>query len=196
MAVKAWMPSDNTDRGEKVVIRNRLLAAINQPSILECFAGSGHIFRECYQGLPYLGLDTKPISDGRNIIQMDNRKFLRSADLSTFNFFDLDAYGSPWHQFLIILHRRKFASGEQVAIAITDGLTFKMSMSGIPDGLRPYLNIPPGLSVPCLHLHQEFISRLIVARAAAANGLTITTAYIGENQRKNMKYYGLILKKD
>jgi hypothetical protein len=195
MSVKAWQPIDNTDRGEKIVIRQRLLAEIERPAVLEAFAGSGHIWRECYQGLPYLGLDLKPWPTGRNLLKVDNRKFLRAADLSEFNVFDLDAYGSPWHQFLIVLHRRSLAPGEKIAVAITDGLNFKMRMSSLPDGLRPYLNIPAGLDIPCLNLHQDFISARVVTQAAARHGLTIDLALRGENSRGNMRYYGVIFKK-
>lgn len=195
MRLKVWQPADNTDRGEKVVIRKRLLAAIEKPSVLEAFAGSGHIYQECYRGLPYLGLDLKPLNDGRNLVKIDNRKFLRAADLGEFNVFDLDAYGSPWHQFLIVLHRRRVAPGEKIAIAITDGLNFKMRMSSLPDGLRPYLNLPPGLNIPNLHAHQDFINARIVTSAAARYGMRITQALRGDNPRKNMRYYGLILEK-
>ncbi len=195
MSSKAWQSADNTDRGEKIAIRKRLLAQIDAPSVLECYAGDGAIWRECYQGLPCLGLDLKPIRDGRTLLQVDNRKFLRSADLCRFNVFDLDAYGSPWHQWLILLHRRPFAAGEKVAVFLTDGLDFKMRMSSIPQGLRPYLGIPAGMDIPCLHAHHDFINALVVARSTRAAGLDILEAREAQNPRGNMRYYGLILKK-
>lgn len=193
MTVNIWKPSDNTDNGEKIIIRKKLLEQLQNPSVLECFAGHGHIWRECYTGLPYLGLDLKPIKDQRNILQIDNRKFLRSADLSPFNLFDIDAYGSPWHQFLIIMNRRKIIPGEKIAIAITDGLTFKMSMSDCPIGLKKYIGIPPAMKIPCLSKHQEFINRLLVQNACKEKNLQIQTALIATNKRKNMKYIGLLL---
>lgn len=191
----SWKPTDNTDRGEKIVIRKRLLSALPRPSVIECFAGSGKIHAECYRDIPYLGLDLKPINDGRNLLAVDNRKFLRMADLSTWNFFDLDAYGSPWHQFLIILKRRHLGPGEQIALALTDGLAFKMRMSDLPHGMKPYLGIPARMTIPCLARHQEFITRLFVSRAIAAAGLTVRLAFEAQNPRGNMKYYGLLLEK-
>lgn len=186
---------DNSDRGEKVVIRHNMLAYIPTPSVLECFAGSGHIHQECYKELPYLGLDLKPVQDGRKLLNIDNRQFLRSADLSSYNFFDLDAYGTPWHQFLIILKRRFVSPGESIAIALTDGLNFKIRMSGLPDGLRPYVGLPPKMLIPCLNVHQQFINALVVTGATRSAGLKITHAWQGQNARKNMRYYGIILKK-
>ncbi len=195
MSLKVWQPTDNTDRGEKIIIRKNLLQCITNPSVLECYAGSGHIWRECYQGFPYLGLDLKPVADGRNLLQIDNRKFLRSADLSAYNFFDLDAYGSPWHQFLIVLRRRQLSHGDRIAIAITDGLNFKMRMSSLPDGMRSCLNIPPGLNIPNLHVHQEFINARIVVESSRRAGLKIMSGWQGQNPRGNMKYYGVVLEK-
>ena len=195
MSFKAWKSSDNTDRGEKVTIRHRLLSMIENPSVLECYAGEGKIYQACYHGLPYLGIDSKPIRDGRPLITIDNRKYLRSADLTPFNVFDLDAYGSPWHQFLIILRRRCLSPRERIAVALTDGLDFKMRMSGLPDGMRPLLNIPPRMNIPCLNAHHEFIAKLIVKKATAQAGLFVELFLSAQNPRGDVYYFGLIISK-
>jgi hypothetical protein len=119
--------------------------------------------------------------------------FLRRADLTPYNFFDLDAWGSPWHPFLIVLHRRPPAPGERLAFAITDGLQFKLRMSDCPSGLRPYLGLPAGMRVPCLGRHQEFLAALVVSRAARDAGARIEKAWIAGNPRKSVLYLGLIL---
>jgi hypothetical protein len=163
-------------------MRLQLLAEIADPSVLECFAGEGKIYSACYQNYPCVGLDLKAIADGRTILHIDNRRFLRSADLSRFNVFDLDAYGSPWHQWLIILKRRIVAPGEQIAVFLTDGL-------------RPYLAIPAGMNVPFLNKHHDFINARIVDRSTRAAGLQIVRSLVARNPRGNMRYYALILKK-
>lgn len=191
--MRAWKQNDNTDNGEKIEIRRRMIKVVAAPHVLECFAGEGKIYQDCYQGLPYLGLDKKDIRDGRKIITTDNRKFLRSADLSPYNFFDLDAYGSPWHQFLIILQRRKFVSGETIAFALTEGLDFKMRMSGLPTGMLKYVGLKKGMRIPNLHNHGDFIRTLFITNACKKHGLKIQTAYLATNQRKNMRYMGLIV---
>lgn len=195
MSTKAWKPTDNTDRGEKLAIRRQLLERLEAPSVLECFAGEGKMWRQLYQGLPYLGLDLKAIADDRTLLRIDNRKFLRSADLSAYNFFDLDAYGSPWHQFLIVLSRRRLHQGEKIALALTDGLDFKMRMSSLPAGMRTVLNLPPGMDIPCLNLHHEFIARRTIAATCQRLNLTVEYAIAGKNPRGNMLYIGLIISK-
>lgn len=191
-----WQPTDNSDNGEKVEIRRRLLKALGaEPAVLDCFAGEGKIYSKCYKGHEYLGLDKKDIQDGRNILNVDNIKYLRSADLGRFNFFDLDAYGSPWRQFLTVLKRRRFDRGARVAMAITDGLQFNMSMSELPAGMKPYVGLPRRMKVPELHRHQDFIRQLIVTQAIAEAALFIRLSLIARNPRGNMTYLGLMLEK-
>lgn len=193
---KQWSQRDNTDKGVKIDIRRRILAELSTPPhVLECFAGEGKIYTACYQDMDYLGLDRKKITDGRNMLNIDNLKFLRSADLSRFNVFDCDAYGSPWHQFLIILKRRRMASTEQLAIFLTDGLQFKAAMGDLPHGLKPYCGIPEKMRVPCLARHMDYIRSLVVTNACKDAALKINTAYIAENPRGNMTYIGLLLTK-
>ncbi len=184
---------DNTDNGEKIEIRRRLLQALPAPSVLECFAGEGKIYQQCYRDLPYTGLDRKQINDARNIIAVDNRRYLRSADLEQFNLFDLDAYGSPWHQFLIIIERRTFTVGEPVAFALTEGLDFKMRMSGLPSGMLKYVGLKRGMNIPMLHNHADFIRSLFITKLLRKTGLTTQQAWIASNQRKTMRYIGLIV---
>jgi hypothetical protein len=193
MMRRQWKPVDNTALGPKVEIRRRLLQELAAPSVLDCYAGSGELWRSCYQGVRYLGLDRKRIVDGRKVLQIDNREFLRRANLAEYNLFDLDAYGSPWHPFLIVLHRRKLPLGERLAFALTDGLQFKLRMSDCPTGLKRYIGLPPKMTIPCLGRHQEFLSSLIVSRAAEAAGARILLSLISRNVRGNMRYLGLLV---
>jgi hypothetical protein len=196
MIKNPWQARDNTDKGIKIDIRKRLLSMVDAPpSVLECFAGEGKIYAACYQGMTYLGLDKKRITDGRNMLNIDNIKFLRSADLGRFNVFDLDAYGSPWHQFLVILRRRQMKPGERIALFLTDGLQIQARLGDLPHGLKPYCGIPEAMRVPCLARHMDYIRSLVVTNACREAGLTIQTALIGQNPRKNMTYLGLLLSK-
>lgn len=192
----AWKPKDNTDGGAKIEIRKTILAQIPEPSVLDCFAGEGKVWRACYQGLPYVGLDKKASSDDRKVLNIDNIKYLRSADLSRFNVFDLDAYGTPWQQFLIVLNRRSFTAGESVAIFLTDGLSILARMGELPHGMKKYVGIPENVRVPCLSRHMDYIRALLVVNAVREVGVTIEKALITQNNRGNMSYMGLLVKKD
>ena len=191
--MKPWQSRDNTDGCAKAALRQRLLSQVPAPRVLDCFAGSGHLWRSCYQGLPYLGLDRKPSADGRPLLRVDNRAYLRSADLSAWNVFDLDAYGSPWHQFLTILHRRPVAIGEVIALALTDGLQFKARMGDLPHGMKPWVGIPVPMRIPCLGRHHAFLAGILTKTALARAGLRPLLALQAGNPKGTMRYYGLVL---
>ncbi len=192
-----WNPKDNSNHaiGRKVEIRLKLLSHIPQPKILDCFAGTGEMFNRCYKKYSYTGLDKKQINDERNIITIDNTKFLRTAKLENYNFFDLDSYGSPWHQFFIIIKRREFLKNEIVGFAITDGLDIEMKLGELPKRMKPYVGIPPNMKIPCLSRHHDFIQKLFIKRLTDEKGLEIVKAYKTQNDKKTVDYIGLLLKK-
>lgn len=74
----------------------------------------------------YLGCDEAPWTTTTRITRLccDNRIALRSLDLSRFNIFDLDAFGSPWDQMLILAARRRWLPGETGAVVLTDGSSY------------------------------------------------------------------------
>ncbi|HAK89904.1 MAG TPA: hypothetical protein DCP24_12760 [Nitrospiraceae bacterium] len=195
MISKPWQPRDNTDGGAKIDMRKLILSNITTPSVLDCFAGEGKIWTQCYKDMPYVGLDRKAISDGRTVLNIDNIKYLRSADLTRFNVFDLDAYGSPWHQFMIVLKRRKLKADERVAIFLTDGLSILTRLGNLPTGMKKYVGIPAKMRVPCLSRHMDYIRALVVVNAVREAGAGIERALITRNSRGNMVYMGLLIKK-
>jgi hypothetical protein len=115
----------------KVEIRRRVAAAINGPvHVFDAFAGAGGLYRDAWRSLAasYVGCDLRYFRDGRKVFVADNRRVLRALDLAPFNVFDLDAYGAPWEQAVIIAAKRKLAPGERVGIIVTDnGLLYKNS---------------------------------------------------------------------
>lgn len=132
MAFKGTRNSPKLDnnpqaRAAKIDIRRRALAAIgaDQAHVFDAFAGAGELYAEVWKdAASYTGCDLKyaPMrGDQRLMFAADNRRVLRSIDLAPFNVFDLDAYGSPWEQALIISARREVKESERVAFAITNG---------------------------------------------------------------------------
>ena len=55
-----------------------------------------------------------------------NLRLMRAIDLKRFNVFDLDAHGSPWKQWLILLARRPMLPGERIAVILTEGTASKL----------------------------------------------------------------------
>ena len=170
-------------------IRDRLLKRIKSPNVLDCFAGSGRIRREVYVKCKYTGLDLDPVENS-DILKIDNIKFLRSQNLSEFNMFDLDAYGSPWRQFITIMSRKTFT--QNTGFALTESLFGNPRHEPLPLGMKPFVGIPKKMYVPHLVRHRHFFPRLMVYQFAKNNNLKISDA-LTSNNGKMTYYYGFIL---
>jgi hypothetical protein len=108
----------------------------------------------------YVGCDRKWYPDSRLAYVADNRRLLRCLDLSAFNLFDLDAYGSPWEQAMIVAARRPVAPGEMVGMAITDGSGLKLKLGGVPTALAELAGIR-GAVRGLNRLQDDLIDRLV-----------------------------------
>ena len=188
------MAKFSTGLSSKIRIRKDMIKEIENKIVLDCFAGLGDIYKQCYANCEYTGLDRRIISKyHENLIEIDNIKFLRSENLDKFTIFDLDAFGTPWHQFGIILHRR--TSEQAFLIFCTDGILLKAKFSELPKGLKKYANIPKELKIPCLNRHMDFIRKLYIAEICKLTGHKIIRCKASTNQSKTMRYIGLEIAK-
>lgn len=128
MIPKGYVPKhvDNAHQGQraKVQIRERVLESIGaeRAVVFDAFAGTGVMWSEVWQrAAGYVGCDERWHADARCCFVGDNRRVLRCIDLQRFTVFDLDAYGSPWEQALIIGSRRRLKPGECIGLVITEG---------------------------------------------------------------------------
>lgn len=124
-------------KAAKVDIRRRVLEAVGpEAGVFDAFAGAGQLYHAVWhEAGHYVGCDKKWFQDEREMFAADNRRVLRSIDLSPFQIFDIDAYGLPWDQVVIIAARRKVAKGERIGFAITDGTNINLKSGGIPISL-------------------------------------------------------------
>lgn len=109
--------------GVKVELRRRALEHVPSPRVLDVFCGPvGEMYaRVWHDALHYAGIDREwSQDDKRRRFVGDNTTILRSIDLGAYNVFDLDAFGSPWTQMVILAARRRWARGEVGAVVLTD----------------------------------------------------------------------------
>jgi hypothetical protein len=89
---------------KKIQLRLNSLPTKDLIYILDAFAGEGLLWKEVQKRtnkqIKILSIDEK---EYRKIsLKGDNRKFLKSIDLNYFDIIDLDAYGSPSNQLMIL----------------------------------------------------------------------------------------------
>lgn len=133
----------------KIQIRNNVLQAIAEPKVFDAFAGHGEMYNHVWcKAKSYTGCDLKWHRDQRLAYVADNRRVMRSIDLRAYNIFDLDAYGSPWDQLLILAASRPLQPQERIGIVITEGTALAMhhSAPGAKQGSRQnHGGLPKGL---------------------------------------------------
>lgn len=135
-------------KGAKVAIRENVLSHIKGARVFDGFAGSGEMFRAVWHKADaYCGCDMRFFMDDDRFAYVgDNRRVMRVVDLSPFNIFDLDAYGSPWEQVTILAANRKLRPGEMVGLILTDGGSLAARSNSFPHALAALAGLRVGLS--------------------------------------------------
>lgn len=149
--------------GTKIKLRRLVLDVIgaSRARVFDAFAGDGVMFRGVWrEAAAYVGCDLNWYRDDRPAFVADNRRLMRAIDLTRYNIFDLDAWGSPWEQALILAARRPVAKGERLGLVITEGSTFTLKMGMFPNALRSLAGLT-GAPVGGGKSHDELTSRAI-----------------------------------
>ncbi|MBV9982279.1 hypothetical protein [Bradyrhizobium sp.] len=135
----------------KVSIRRNVLEAIGADrSVFDAFAGAGEMYSAVWKDAAfYTGCDQKPQRDGRLMFCADNRRVLRTIDLAPFSIFDLDGYGSPWVQAIIIADRRRVAPGELLGLVLTEGAGLSYKANIVPEAIAVLTGLRTGESSGC-----------------------------------------------
>jgi hypothetical protein len=180
---------------DKVELRRLVLEEIGAKNarVFDAFAGAGEMFdRVWHKAAAYVGCDRIFYRDKRTAYVADNRRVLRSVSLVGFNVFDLDSYGAPWEQVLIVARRRPVAPGERIAMVLTEGSGLHLKQGGVPVALRVIAGldgIPRGVSRKANEL-------LDAACAGLASRMNCRIVKRWEAERKagaSMKYVALIM---
>jgi len=175
---------DNTSEELKAALRRWLLSNMGErPRVLDCFSGiERRMYHTCYSALSYTSVDQK--KDAGADYEVDSRLFLRSCDLSHWNLFDLDAYGCPWHHFMILCARRPPGP---FGVALTEGLRYNADMNSLPLPLRSLAGIPRRMSIPGLGRHLATIRALVLTNCARRFGVILR---VGRQARAGDMWYG------
>lgn len=119
----------------KAKIRRNVLDVVGASAhVFDAFAGTGEMYRRVWHAAAgYVGCDKNwTRGEGRAVFVADNVRVMRAIDLSRFAIFDLDAFGSPWEQAIIVAARRRIAPGERLGLILTDGGLNTLKMGGQP----------------------------------------------------------------
>ena len=179
----------------KVAIRRHVLEAVGTDcGVFDAFAGSGQMYSEVWKGAArYTGCDLKLHRDGRMMFCADNRRVLRAIDLQQFTVFDLDAYGSPWQQAIIIADNRRVEPGERLGIVITEGAGFSYKSNIVPQAIAILTGLRTG--IVGLSKKQDAVIDRAIAGLARRMSCTIEKRWQAEGKTgASMRYIGLLFR--
>lgn len=178
----------------KIEIRRRVLDAIGADALVfDAFAGAGMMYRAVwFSAAGYAGCDQRWYRDERLCWAADNRRVLRSIDLAPYTIFDLDAWGSPWEQALIVAARRTVAPGERIGVVLTEGSGLKMRQGHLPKALAQIAGL--GMHVAgTARLREEIVSRAVVGLAKKMACRAVQRWQAKSATGSAMTYIGLVL---
>jgi len=189
--------TDNNPRAfrAKVAVRRKVLEAVGaKAAVFDAFAGSGEMYSAVWKDAGgYAGCDLKPQRDGRLMFCADNRRVMRALDLQQFGIFDLDSYGSPWVQAIIIADRRRVAPGEQLGLVLTEGAGFAYKSNIVPEAVAILTGLRTG--IVGLSKKQDAVIDRAIAGLARRMSCTIEKRWQAEGRTgAAMRYVGLVLK--
>ena len=179
----------------KVAIREKVLEGMGDRAshVLDCFAGSGKMHKAVWQrAMSYAACDERFFFDKRHAFVCDNRLLLRAIDLEPYNVFDLDAYGSPWEQALIIARRRVVDLGERVGVVLTEGSSIKIKFGSLPFAMAELAGVPHDAAG--VSKNQNMIRGQAVTGMAMAMGCRIVKHFEAAGKTgSRVIYIGLVL---
>ncbi len=181
---------DNKSISRKVKVRRELLDGITSPVVLDLYCGLGEMYKNCYQDLPYKGVDLKKVHDPRICDVADNISYVQTKDLEQYNFYDLDAYGCPWSLAYLILRKR--TGTDKIAMAVTDGSPTRMKRNGQPLKIFAGTNaLPANMDIPGIYRWYLDMIGTLLKDAESRYGYKVECAKYIWNKDKTACYWGI-----
>lgn len=177
----------------KIEVRQRVLDAIgaDQAHVFDAYAGSGGMHAAVWnRAASCVGCDRLFYRDDRLAYVIDNLRLMRTIDLSAFNIFDFDAYGSPWDPLYVLSRLRPVAPGRRVGIVITEGTEMKLKMGSLPRTLATLAGLSPDQPGAGLGETQEKIITRAVQGIAKTMHATIVQRWQAHGKDSSRMIYG------
>lgn len=149
MKYKKWDQRDSSDKWYKINLRRKYLP--KKARVLDLFCGKGEIYKNVYKGnvKDYLGIDKEKVHSDKICIKTNNLFYVAKNDISYFDVFDLDDYGSPWKLLYLILKKYQ---GPEATFFITDGLKLHQNVDGnVTKWVSATEQIPCKMNIPGLN---------------------------------------------
>lgn len=180
--------TNNAKTDAKIKLRKKALT-LSRINILEVFCGAGEMYNSVWSDADkYTGIDIVKYFDKRNTICGDAFKAVSSIDLTGFNVFDIDAYGSPYLILDKVIERIDKTINEFYFI-ITDGSAMDLRLGRICHGMRRMTNIDFHVAKRAASIHEDLIKEVIKNIEERLNGVMSEFSIARGKTGAAMRYY-------
>lgn len=188
--------TDNAKITAKKEIRENVLSMIKErgsANIIEVFCGTGEMYQSVWKRADkYLGIDKLKFFDERTTICGDALKALLTIDISEFNIFDIDAYGSPYDCLSIITDKLIGRKGI-IGFVITDGSGMDLKMGNISKGLQKIVGLDVNKVAKIYKFHDLLIKKIVENISIKLGADIIQTSIAKGKTGAAMRYYSYVL---
>lgn len=183
---KVWNKTDNSMEREKAELRIRNLP--KDARVLDLFCGNGEMYRHAYKGrvMKYHGTDKEKVHNPELCTLINNVIYVTRNDISEYNVFDLDDYGSPWKLIYLIL--RKQPPGE-ITIFVTDGLVMHQKVDGkVTKFVSATEQIPQDMNLPGINrFYVDIFGTMLLDIKKRYGWKTTKAIYFHNNRRRKIR---------
>jgi hypothetical protein len=187
--------TNNAKIRAKCDIREYVMSQIDRQSVLDIFCGNGEMYNSVWhKAMNYQGIDKVKFFDFRNTLCGDADKLIRRVDLTRFNIFDIDSYGSPY-EILDYLTQTIRPSGD-VAFVITDGISIDLRLGRVCKGIRNLVGIENHVLKRASKMHDDIIN-IIAIEVSKRLKMRISSIRIAKGKTgASMRYWSITLTHD
>jgi hypothetical protein len=187
--------TNNAKITAKKDIRLEVLSFFDCASVLEVFCGSGEMYRYVWSSAQnYIGIDKNKYFDERKTICGDAEKIIRKVDLSEFNIFDIDAYGSPYE--IADYITLNIPQSDKLAFIFTDGVEMDLRMGRICKGIRAMTGLDGHVLKKANLIHCDLIKKTIETIEQRLKMRVILTRIAKGVTGSKMHYWAIVLTRD
>lgn len=189
----AWDHKDNTDPQHKIALRLKHLP--ENAHVLDCFCGTGQMHKGVYKGraASYLGLDKNKVHDPDLCLLTDNIQYIQRHDVSSYDVFDLDDWGSPWKLMYLILRKHE---GAKLTLFVTDGLVMYNKVNQtVSKFVSATEQVPKGMKIPLINRFYVDLFATMLLDIEKRYGWKTTEAVYFHNSRRSAYYWALSMGK-
>jgi len=161
--------------------------------VFDAYAGPGAMYSGAWcHAKQYVGCDKEFYNDSRLMYCADSARVMRAIDLSAFNVFDFDAFGSPYELALILAARRKVFTDEVIGIVLTDGTSLTINFNSVPTAVIELAGLS-GRNLSGAGANADFIFERMIRGLARRMGCSVEKRWEARGKTGQQMRYSAIM---